>query len=101
VSGLAALAALVLLFLLKRKKKGVEPVAETVETVSTTVDEDDAYVSEYGLSDAVQPLEDVEGGEDLPRANGQQGNSEGGEMEALSERNPDEFNEAERDPDET
>jgi hypothetical protein len=101
VSGLAGLVALALLFLLKRKKPVVEPVEETVETVSTTLGESDAYASEYGLSDAVQPLEDVEDGEDLPRAIGQQGNLEGSEMEALSERNPDEFNEAGPDPDET
>jgi hypothetical protein len=101
VSGLAALAALVLLFLLRRKKKVVEPIEETVETNSTTLDENDAYISEYGLSDPVHALDDGEDDEDLPQAGLQQGHSEGSEMEAMSERNPDEFNGAELDPDET
>jgi hypothetical protein len=102
VSGLAALAALILLFLLRRKKKEVvELDEETVETGSTTVNDDDGYVSEYGLSDAVQPLDNGEDDEDLPKSAEKDGGCDGSEMEALSERNPDEFNEAEPDPDET
>jgi LPXTG-motif cell wall-anchored protein len=102
VSGLVALAGLVLLFLFRRKKKEVvELVEDTVETVSTTIDEDDAYISEYGLSDRGQPFDDGEDDEDLPKSVEEDGGHEGSEMEAVSERNPDQFSEAEPDPDET
>jgi hypothetical protein len=102
VSGLVALSALVLLFLFRRKKKGlVELPEETVETMSTTVDDDDDYISEYGLSDAGQPSDDSEPDEDLPKLVEEDGDYDGSEMEAVSERNPDEFSEAELDPDET
>jgi LPXTG-motif cell wall-anchored protein len=102
VSGLVALAALVLLFLFRRKKKEVVELAEdTVETVSTTVDADDGYISEYGLSDADQPFDDGEDDEDLPQLVEEDGGYEGSEMDAVSERNPDQFSDAEPDPDET
>jgi hypothetical protein len=93
---------LVLLFLFRRKKKEVvELVEDTVETMSNTVDEDDAYISEYGLSDADQPFDEGEDDEDVPRSVEEDGGYNGSEMEAVSERNPDELSEAERDPDET
>jgi LPXTG-motif cell wall-anchored protein len=102
VSGLVALAALILLFLFRRKKKEVAELAEeAVETMSTTVDEDDGYISEYGLSDADQPLDDGEDDEDLPRSVEEDAGYDGSEMEAVSERNPDESSEAGLDPDET
>jgi hypothetical protein len=101
LGGLAALAALVLLFLLKRKKKDViAPVEDDVETGSRTIDEDDAYVSEYGLSDAVQQVDSEEGGEDMPQGIPEV-ESEGSDMEGLSERNPDDIEAAETDPDES
>jgi hypothetical protein len=99
LSGLAALAALLLLLFLKRKKKEPEQVEETVETGSNTVDEDDAYISEYGLSDGVQPVDADQDDEDLPQAMPEEP-SEGSDRAALSERSPDDFDAAEADPDE-
>jgi LPXTG-motif cell wall-anchored protein len=89
VSGLAALAALALLLLFKRKKKEVvEPAEETVET--RTIDEDDAYISEYGLSDREQRFDGGEDDEDLPKSVKDDCDDAGSEVEAVSERNPDE-----------
>jgi LPXTG-motif cell wall-anchored protein len=90
VSGLAALAALALLLLFRRKKKEVvEPAEETVET--STIDEDDAYISEYGLSDRDQRFDGGgEDDEDLPQSVKDDCDDAGSEVEAVSERNPDE-----------
>jgi hypothetical protein len=88
--GLAALAALaLLLLLLKKKRKKVEAPEETVESVSHTIDDDDAYISEYGLSDGGKRLESDEDREDLPQeALGD--SNEDSVAEHLSEHNPDE-----------
>jgi hypothetical protein len=93
---LAALAALaLLLLLLKKKKKQVEEPEETGESTVGTIDDDDAYISEYGLSDGVKPVDSDEDREDLPHeALGDSG--EGNVPEHVSEHNPDEL-----DPDES
>jgi hypothetical protein len=94
--GLAALAALALLLLLfKKKKTKVEEPEETGESTAGTIDDDDAYISEYGLSDGVKPIESDEDREDLPH--GSVGNSDEASVgEHMSEHNPDEL-----DPDES
>jgi hypothetical protein len=89
LGGLAALAALVLLFLFKKKKKRPEPsTQETTETVTLT--EEATYISEYGMSDGVQPPGDGDGefGDDIPR---QVDGSEDDDLSGASEHNPDEF----------
>jgi hypothetical protein len=93
--GLAALAALaLLLLLLKKKKKAIEELEETGESTAGTIDEDDAYISEYGLSDGVRPVDSDEDREDVPHeAMDDSGEDSGGEH--MSEHNPDEL-----DPDE-
>jgi hypothetical protein len=86
--GLAALAALVLLLLLfKKKKNKIEQPEETAESTVGTIDEEDAYVSEYGLSDEVRPLGSDEDREDLPRE-GLDNSGEDGLAEHVSEHNP-------------
>jgi hypothetical protein len=93
---LAALAALaLLLLLLKKKKEKVEEPEETGESTAGTIDDDDAYISEYGLSDGVRPVESDEDREDLPQE-AVDNSDEGSVAEHLSEHNPDEV-----DPDES
>jgi hypothetical protein len=80
---------LLLLFLLKRKKKEIAQSEETVETVSKTITEDDAYITEYGLSDLGQSGDPNEDDEDLPQPLLEEQSEDGGQ-EGFSERNPDE-----------
>jgi hypothetical protein len=98
--GFAALAALLLLLLLKKKKKPVEePNGETeTETTLNSIDDDDVYISEYGLSDGVRPVDDSDDHEDLPQCAPGEGNY-GSDIENASEHNP-EFEDDIVDPDE-
>jgi hypothetical protein len=87
---LAAIAALLLLLLLLKKKAPVpEQVEETAGSDSAALDEVDGYISEYGLSDNVRPMDD-EDQEDLPQE-GASADGGDGELENASEINPDDF----------
>jgi hypothetical protein len=100
--GLAALAALVLLLLLFKKRKKVDEVVETVEseaTLESTIDEDDVYISEYGLSDGVRPMDDDDDYGDLPRDVSPDGACDS-ETGNISEHNPEELDEGGLDLDE-
>jgi hypothetical protein len=102
VGSLAALAALLLLLFLKRKKKkpDEEPEATIESEATTTVDEDDMYISEYGLSDGGRPIDEDEDVEDLPQVAASAGDYNS-DMQNASEHNPDEeFGDGIFDPDE-
>jgi hypothetical protein len=102
LGGLAAIAALLLLlFLLKRRKKQIPDEAGEMidERTVDTLTEHDEYISEYGLSNDMGPMEDDEGGEDLPHSMGDDGMYASG-VENASEHNPDELEGEFCDPDE-
>jgi hypothetical protein len=103
IGGLAALAALLLLlFLFKRKKPADMPEEAEEETAGSdqTVNlSDGGYISEYGLSDGVRPVDSDEDDEDLPQAGPGDGNYDS-DLENASEHNPDELDEVALDPDE-
>lgn len=96
MTGLAALAALLLLLLLKKKKRKEELEEVAAETTMDTIQEHEAYISEYGLSDAANLMDDDEIGEDLPRAALEDGNFDSDTSHA-SEHNPDELEDEEMD----
>jgi hypothetical protein len=98
-----AIAAVLLLLFLKRRKKNLNDVVQetTMDTVDTvTITEDDAYISEYGLSDGALVLDEDDRG-DLPQASsaGQEDYQSG--MENASEHNPDDLSAGVLDADET
>jgi hypothetical protein len=102
IAGLAVIGALLLLlFLLKRSKRQIpDEVAETMdERTVDTLTERDEYISEYGLSDDMAPMEDEDGGEDLPHSMGDDGVYASG-IENASENNPEELEGQFGDPDE-
>jgi hypothetical protein len=69
LSALAALAALLLLLFLKKEKNNLEAAEEEAEkTLSDTQTEDEnIYISQYGLSDRVRPMSDGGDHDDIPR----------------------------------
>jgi hypothetical protein len=103
LGGLAALAALLLLLLLRKKKKQeeVEEGEETVGSESTlgTIDGEDEYISEYGLSDGVRPLDSDQDVNDLP--NDELDSNFIDECSNASEHNPEELDDGALDPDES
>lgn len=86
------MAALLLLFLLKKKKKPPPMDEETIASDSAmeTITEENAYISEYGLSDGVRPVDGDEDQKDLPRQ-GSGGSDDHSDLQNASEINPDEF----------
>jgi hypothetical protein len=100
LGGLAALAALLLLFLLRKKTKSLQEPEETVsDTMTVTNEEDEVYISEYGLSDGVRPVDDHDELEDLPRA-APIDLTYDSDLQNASEHNPDDFGDPDFDPDE-
>jgi hypothetical protein len=93
-------ALLIVLFLLKRKKKDPKEIADDecteTDTTLSTAGDDDVYISEYGLSDGVRPVDPSEDCQDLPQAVSTGGNYES-DIENASEHNP-EFEDAMADP---
>jgi hypothetical protein len=88
--GFAALATLVLFLLLrKRRKLKVEEPFLPDEPTLGTVDDNDKYISEYGLSDEFDPANSDEDREDLPRSDFEDMIQDSIE-EYVSEHNPDE-----------
>jgi hypothetical protein len=92
--GLAGLTGL-LLFLLWKRKKETKEIEEadcegsSEEVDMSTIDEDDVYISEYGLSDSLGPTESEDEGPDIP----QEASCGTYESDSLlaSEHNPDEL----------
>jgi hypothetical protein len=97
LGGLAALGGLVLLlFLFKKKKKEPDRAEETPGLESTTIGELDEYISEYGLSDAGQPVDGEDDKDDLPQV-GYSGDAVGRDFDCASEHNPDEIEDIRND----
>jgi hypothetical protein len=102
LGGLAALAALLLLFLLKRKKNQGDQgeVDETMTVETTSMDDDEIYISQYGLSDGVRPIDGDDDYEDLPQA-APSDEPYNEEFENASEHNPEDLEGVPLDPDES
>jgi hypothetical protein len=94
VGGLAALAALLLLLFLKKRKPPDEvlEVVESETTLESTVVDSEEYISEYGLSDGVQPMDEDDDQEDLPQLCDGSG-AYNSQSENVSEHNPEELDE--------
>jgi hypothetical protein len=94
--------ALLLFLIRKRKKPGEkeEPEHTTCDDASRSVIDDDGYISEYGLSDGVQAVDDADDQEDLPQAGPELGDYRS-DVENMSEHNPEELGDEGIDPDET
>jgi hypothetical protein len=69
LAGLAALAILLLFILLKKRKKREEQVevTEGEEIDTSTIDDENEFVSEYGLSEGIQSLSEDDLSGDLPQ----------------------------------
>jgi hypothetical protein len=93
LAGLAALALLLLLF--KKRKPELLPEQPEEDTRTTTVEDEGAFVSEYGLSDGVKQDDGDRDVGDLPQAPGDTA-AEDALAEHASEHNPDDL-----DPDES
>jgi hypothetical protein len=102
LGGLVAVAALLLLlFLFKKKKKPPDLAEETVESESAvgSAGEMELYISEYGLSDGVRPVDGDDDREDLPNVAGS-GDALGSDFAGASEHNPDDIENIQSEPDE-
>jgi hypothetical protein len=101
VAGVIAIAALLtlLLFLKRRKQKPEEPEGTVSTETTLEAEEDDGrYISEYGLSDGVRPVDHNGDAEDLPRVDGPEGDYHS-DMENASEHNPEELGDGAVDSD--
>jgi hypothetical protein len=99
-AGLTILAALAIFLLVKRTKKNPpQPEEETIERVTETTEDENEYISEYGLSDAICSADHHEADIDFPQTALRTEDYEN-DFENASECNPEELDDEIVDVDE-